>query len=46
MQTDNRIAQIFRDESARVLAGLIRSVGDFDLAEEALQDACARAIGR
>lgn len=35
---------VFRRESGRVLAGLIRYVGDFDLAEDALQDACARAL--
>jgi hypothetical protein len=29
----------FRDERAAVLATLIRHVGDFDLAEEAVQDA-------
>ena len=32
------IEQIFRDEAGRVLATLIRLVGDFDLAEDALQD--------
>jgi RNA polymerase sigma-70 factor (ECF subfamily) len=38
------IAGIFRDESARVLATLIRLLGDFDVAEEALQDAFAVAV--
>ncbi|MDB5309337.1 MAG: polymerase sigma-70 factor, subfamily protein [Gemmataceae bacterium] len=36
--------QVFRRESGRVLAGLIRRLGDFDLAEDALQDACAKAL--
>ena len=35
---------ICRAEGARVLAGLIRRVGDFDLAEDALQDAFTKAI--
>lgn len=36
--------QVFRREAGRVLATLIRQLGDFDLAEDALQDACARAL--
>jgi RNA polymerase sigma-70 factor, ECF subfamily len=36
----------FRTESRRVLATLIRLLGDFDLAEEALQDAFAEAVQR
>jgi len=35
--------QVVRRESPRVLAGLIRMTGDFELAEEAFQEACARA---
>jgi RNA polymerase sigma-70 factor (ECF subfamily) len=35
--------QVYRSEAGRVLATLIRLVGDFDLAEEALQDAFAAA---
>lgn len=38
------IEQVFRREGGRVLAGLIRYTGDFDLAEDALQDAFARAL--
>jgi RNA polymerase sigma-70 factor (ECF subfamily) len=38
------IARIYRDESPRVLATLIRLLGDFDSAEEALQDAFAVAV--
>ena len=33
---------IYRNDSRRVLATLIRLLGDFDLAEEALHDAFAR----
>ena len=40
------MAQVFRAESGRVLAGLIRLTGDFELAEDALMDACARALER
>ncbi len=35
---------IYRSESRRVLATLIRILGDFDLAEEALQEAFASAV--
>jgi RNA polymerase sigma-70 factor, ECF subfamily len=38
------VAEAFRDEWARVLATLIRQLGDFQLAEDALQDAFAAAI--
>ncbi|MBA3877010.1 MAG: RNA polymerase subunit sigma-24 [Anaerolinea sp.] len=37
---------MFREESGRVLATLIRSIGDFDLAEEAVQDAFVTALER
>jgi RNA polymerase sigma-70 factor (ECF subfamily) len=42
--TTSDIERVFRDEAGRVLATLIRLVGDFDLAEEALQDAFAAAV--
>src|SRR5438270_308052 len=38
------VADAYRNESRRVLATLIRLLGDFDLAEEALQDAFAAAV--
>jgi RNA polymerase sigma-70 factor (ECF subfamily) len=38
--------QVFRDEWGRVLAGLIGFLGDFDLAEEAAQEAFAAAAAR
>jgi RNA polymerase sigma-70 factor (ECF subfamily) len=44
--TSNEIEKIFRDEAGRALATLIRLVGDFDLAEEALQEAFAAALER
>jgi RNA polymerase sigma-70 factor (ECF subfamily) len=40
------IEKIFRDETGRALATLIRLVGDFDLAEDALQEAFATALER
>ena len=39
-----RIEAIYRNESRRVLATLIRLLGDFDRAEEALHDAFAAAV--
>jgi RNA polymerase sigma-70 factor (ECF subfamily) len=36
--------EMYRSESPRVLATLIRLLGDFDLAEEALQEAFAAAV--
>jgi RNA polymerase sigma-70 factor (ECF subfamily) len=41
-----RIDQVYRSDSRRVLATLIRLLGDFDLAEEAMQDAFAAAMSR
>jgi RNA polymerase sigma-70 factor, ECF subfamily len=40
------VERIYRTESRRVLATLIRLLGDFDLAEEALHDAFAAAVER
>src|SRR5258707_5150464 len=42
--TPGTIEAIFRNEAGRALATLIRLVGDFDLAEDALQDAFAIAL--
>src|ERR1700730_16159846 len=44
--TPTEIEKIFRDETGRGLATLIRLAGDFDLAEDALQDAFATALER
>src|SRR5688572_16494809 len=40
------VDEVYRAESRRVLATLIRQLGDFDRAEEALHDAFASALGR
>ena len=39
-----QVDAVYRAESRRVLATLIRLLGDFDLAEEALHDAFAAAV--
>ncbi|MFT4277024.1 MAG: sigma factor [Rhodopseudomonas sp.] len=44
--TPAEIDILFRTEAGRALATLIRLVGDFDLAEDALQDAFAEALQR
>lgn len=41
-----RVAQVYREQSRRILATLIRLLGDFDLAEEALHEAFFVAIER
>ena len=43
---DAVVEQVFRRESGRAVATLIRAVGSFDLAEEAVQDAFAIALER
>jgi len=40
------VESVFRRESGRIIAGLIRVSGSFDLAEEAMQDAFAAALAR
>ena len=40
------VARVFREESGRILATLIRLLGDFDLAEEVVQEAFATALER
>jgi RNA polymerase sigma-70 factor (ECF subfamily) len=42
----DKVDAIYRSDSRRVLATLIRLLGDFDLAEEALHDAFAAAVER
>ncbi len=44
--TPVEIERTFRDEGGRALATLIRLVGDFDLAEDVLQEAFAAALER
>jgi RNA polymerase sigma-70 factor (ECF subfamily) len=40
----NEIDRLCREERARLLSALIRDLGDFDLAEESLQEAFAAAV--
>jgi RNA polymerase sigma-70 factor (ECF subfamily) len=40
-----KAASLFREESGRILASLIRASGSFDRAEEALQEAFTAALG-
>ncbi|HLA16027.1 MAG TPA: RNA polymerase sigma factor [Candidatus Limnocylindrales bacterium] len=44
--TPELVDRLFREESGRAVATLIRQTGDFDLAEEAVQDAFVTAIER
>ena len=44
-EADERLSEVVRSESGRILAGLIRRLGgDFERAEEAFQEACAAAV--
>jgi RNA polymerase sigma factor (sigma-70 family) len=38
------VAAVFREEAGRLTAALVRSLGDFDLAEECVQDALVAAL--
>jgi RNA polymerase sigma factor (sigma-70 family) len=38
------VATVFREEAGRLTASLVRSLGDFDLAEECVQDALVAAL--
>mgnify|MGYP001310934201 FL=1 len=42
--TSQQIEEIYRAESRRVFASLVRLLGDFDLAEEAMQEAFGQAM--
>jgi RNA polymerase sigma factor (sigma-70 family) len=44
MSTAPVLQQVYREHRARMLAALIRVLGDFELAEDALQEACALAL--
>ena len=46
MTTESQIEKTFREEHGRVLAALISQLGDFELAEDALQDALVNALER
>src|SRR5882724_7643285 len=45
-QIRERLDSLYREESGRILATLIRLLGDFDLAEDAVHDAFAAALER
>src|SRR6187551_1113071 len=45
-QVREALDSIYRAESGRILATLIRLLGDFDLAEDAVHDAFAAALER
>jgi len=38
------VEQVYREHRARLLAALVRAIGDFELAEDVLQEACATAL--
>jgi RNA polymerase sigma factor (sigma-70 family) len=40
------VERVYREHRARILAALVRVLGDFELAEDALQDAAATALDR
>ena len=40
------VERVFREESGRILATLIRVLGEFDLAQEVMQEAFAVALQR
>ncbi|MDV7087974.1 sigma-70 family RNA polymerase sigma factor [Rhodococcus sp. IEGM 248] len=44
MNVEPGLQQVYREHRARMLAALIHVLGDFELAEDALQDACALAL--
>lgn len=44
MEHDEQLARVYRQEGSRVLAALLRQVGDLDLAEDALHDAVTEAV--
>ncbi|HJR78564.1 MAG TPA: RNA polymerase sigma factor [Anaerolineales bacterium] len=46
MTTESQIEKTFREEHGRVLAALISRLEDFELAEDALQDALVNALER
>jgi len=44
IDASNAVAQVYRDDWGRIVAALIRLLGDFDLAEESAQEAFAAAV--
>src|SRR6201984_656102 len=45
-QMQEKVDAVYRSESRRILATLIRLLGDFELAEDALHDAFSAALER
>ena len=43
-QAHAAVAAAFREEASHLTASLVRSLGDFDLAEESLQEAVVQAL--
>src|SRR3989442_15383417 len=43
--TDAALTAVFREETGRLTAALVRALGDFDLAEELVQEALLEAVG-
>jgi RNA polymerase sigma-70 factor, ECF subfamily len=44
--TDEAVAELYRSDWGRIVAALIRLVGDFDIAEEAAQEAFTAAVNQ
>jgi RNA polymerase sigma factor (sigma-70 family) len=42
--TEAAVASVFREEAGRLTAALVRALGDFDLAEEVVQDSLVAAL--
>jgi len=42
--TDAAVVAVFREEAGRLTAALVRAIGDFDLAEEVVQDSLVAAL--
>jgi RNA polymerase sigma-70 factor (ECF subfamily) len=42
--TDAAVSDVFREEAGRLTAALVRTLGDFDLAEEVVQDSLVAAL--
>src|SRR6266581_4668884 len=42
--TDGAVSVVFREEAGRLTAALVRTLGDFDLAEEVVQDSLVAAL--
>ena len=38
------VERVYREHRTRMLAALVRALGDFELAEDALQEACSQAL--